>query len=584
MADLNDLQSAQTVKIAGADPITGIEDNFMEVDSSGRVTSKANDGSGNPLTSTNNGGKQALDVNVTNSFAAGTADKSTFTYGTTIESAIGGVYQDTSPALTAGQQGAVRLTQNRSFHSNLRNDSGIELATASNPIRVDPTGTTPQPASQSGTWNITNISGTVSLPTGASTAANQATQLTALQIIDDLPHTQNDALVKGVPIMGQLDDTSTIAATEDKVAVARITAQRALHTNLRDNSGTELATSSNPVRTDPTGTTTQPTSVVSQVTNTDKSGAGAIVALNGTVVATTNGCSSVTFNITGTWVASLAIEATTNGSDWFAIQGLVQSSGTLTTGVGANCTITINCGGFSQARIKASSYTSGTAAISWDASAGINAVWAYNTSSQAFHAQVDLKDGSGTAVTSSATTGLNASKQAIDVNVVPPAINYYSAPVQIRQSATTAANGTVFSMRNAAASTRTVYIERINLSMFFDTGTPLGRSLQRYSLCRFSAATPSTGTTETVIEMDNANPSTQVTDVRFLDTGLTTTSVSFESAFAIIGCPAVDGSVSPFVREGISFKLAAGEGFCIRLTVTAVIGQGLAGEIVWSER
>ncbi len=33
------------------------------------------------------------------------------------------------------------------------------------------------PASQSGTWNVTNISGTVSLPTGAATAANQTTMI-----------------------------------------------------------------------------------------------------------------------------------------------------------------------------------------------------------------------------------------------------------------------------------------------------------------------------------------------------------------------------------------------------------------------
>ncbi len=42
------------------------------------------------------------------------------------------------------------------------------------------------PASQSGTWNITNISGTVSLPTGAATAANQSTEITSLQLIDNL--------------------------------------------------------------------------------------------------------------------------------------------------------------------------------------------------------------------------------------------------------------------------------------------------------------------------------------------------------------------------------------------------------------
>lgn len=39
-------------------------------------------------------------------------------------------------------------------------------------------------ATQSGTWNVTNISGTVSLPTGASTAANQSTGNTSLASID----------------------------------------------------------------------------------------------------------------------------------------------------------------------------------------------------------------------------------------------------------------------------------------------------------------------------------------------------------------------------------------------------------------
>lgn len=36
---------------------------------------------------------------------------------------------------------------------------------------------------QSGTWNVTNVSGTVSLPTGASTAANQATEIASLATI-----------------------------------------------------------------------------------------------------------------------------------------------------------------------------------------------------------------------------------------------------------------------------------------------------------------------------------------------------------------------------------------------------------------
>lgn len=62
MADLTDLQAAITTKVVGASS-AGIEDNYMEVDSSGRITSKLNDGSGNSLTSTLINSKQRLDIN-----------------------------------------------------------------------------------------------------------------------------------------------------------------------------------------------------------------------------------------------------------------------------------------------------------------------------------------------------------------------------------------------------------------------------------------------------------------------------------------------------------------------------------------
>ena len=59
----------------------------------------------------------------------GVADKTSFTYGTTLQTVIGGVYQDAAPTLTAGTQGAVRLTQYRAQHANLRDNSGNELLT-----------------------------------------------------------------------------------------------------------------------------------------------------------------------------------------------------------------------------------------------------------------------------------------------------------------------------------------------------------------------------------------------------------------------------------------------------------------------
>jgi len=61
-------------------------------------------------------------------------------------------------------------------------------------------------------------------------------------------------------IGAQLDDVSTSVPSENGFYHARITPQRALHLNLRNQAGTEIGTSSNPIRTNTTGTTTQPIS------------------------------------------------------------------------------------------------------------------------------------------------------------------------------------------------------------------------------------------------------------------------------------------------------------------------------------
>jgi hypothetical protein len=161
---------------------------------------------------------------------------------------------------------------------------------------------------------------------------------------------------------------------------------------------------------------------------------------------------------------------------------------------------------------------------------------------------------------------------------------YYSAPVNIRQTAATGSGATVWAMRNSATSTITVFIERIELLLAFDSGTPITRSLQRYDLVRFSTAIPTGGTAVSVAQMYSGDSGTQVADVRFLDTGLTTTGVVFNPAFCTIGCPATDATTTKYQREGIALILGVGEGFCIKLNGAAVIGQSLSGEIIWSER
>jgi hypothetical protein len=164
------------------------------------------------------------------------------------------------------------------------------------------------------------------------------------------------------------------------------------------------------------------------------------------------------------------------------------------------------------------------------------------------------------------------------------AYNYYSLPIKIRQTATTGSGATIFSMRNGAASTVTIIIDRIELLLAFDSGTPLTRSTQSYDLVRFSTATPTGGTALSVAQMYSGDVGTQITDARWLDTGLTTTGVVFNPPFCTISCPATDATTTKYQREGIALMLGVGEGFCIKLNGAAVVGQSLSGEIVWSER
>src|SRR6516162_1915047 len=95
-----------------------------------------------------------------------------------LNSALACVFDDTSPtAITENNFGFARMSANRNQYMTIRDAAGNERGvnvTSGNALTVDASATT-QPvsgtvtANQGGTWNITNVSGTVSLPTGAST-------------------------------------------------------------------------------------------------------------------------------------------------------------------------------------------------------------------------------------------------------------------------------------------------------------------------------------------------------------------------------------------------------------------------------
>lgn len=245
MADLSDLQAALTVKIAGADPSTGQEDNFMEVDSSGNAKTLVNNASGAFAVNIQDGGNS---ITVDGTVSVTQSGTWTIQQGTPPWSVVGNIASGSTDSGNPIKTGLIFNTT----QPTVTNGQRIDSQATNRGAQIVATGID--------VFNINNISGTISLPTGAATSANQATEITLLDLIDDVPTAQNGAFVKGNPAMGQLDDVSTTIATEDNVSAVRITTQRAFHINLRNNSGSEAGTSSTPIRIDPTGTTTQPVS------------------------------------------------------------------------------------------------------------------------------------------------------------------------------------------------------------------------------------------------------------------------------------------------------------------------------------
>ncbi len=133
------------------------------------------------------------------------------------------------------------------------------------------TGTLAVQAAQSGTWNITNVSGTVSLPTGASTAAKQPALGTAGVSSTDVISVQGIASGTALPISGSIscsncsgsgassvddaafavgvdsvapagflfDDMTPDSVNEGDVGLGRMSANRVPYATIRDAAGNE---------------------------------------------------------------------------------------------------------------------------------------------------------------------------------------------------------------------------------------------------------------------------------------------------------------------------------------------------------
>src|SRR6185369_15659515 len=99
----------------------------------------------------------------------------------------------------------------------------IPVSDGSGSLTVDNGGTFAVQAAQSGTWNVTNVSGTISLPTGAATAAKQPALGTAGSASSDVLTVQGIASMTALKVDG--------SAVTQPVSIASAVA-------VTDNSGT----------------------------------------------------------------------------------------------------------------------------------------------------------------------------------------------------------------------------------------------------------------------------------------------------------------------------------------------------------
>jgi len=255
---------------------------------------------------------------------------------TTMSASLPVTIASNQSALPVSQSGA--WTTGRTWTLSSGTDSvSVLQATASNlNATVVGTGTFLVQAAQSGTWNLNNISGTISLPTGAATAANQTNVQSAPGIPASTAITvQGNASGVALPISGSISITGTSDVNLIQVGGASIAlGQAAMAASLP----VVLASNQSAIPVSQSGTwTTGRTWTLSSGTDSVSVLQSTAASLNATVVGT--GTFLVQAAQSGTWNIN-NISGTISlptGASTAANQTNVQSS----PGVSASTAITI---------------------------------------------------------------------------------------------------------------------------------------------------------------------------------------------------------------------------------------------------
>jgi hypothetical protein len=162
-------------------------------------------------------------------------------------------------------------------------------------------------ATQSGTWNINNVSGTVSLPTGASTSANQTSQITQETAINTVTGTTTDAATTAGGTGTNAAKLRLITTQLDNI---NTNVQGAIPAGTNDigNAGTTFPIGATAVRGSATGTTAATAASLAATSGKTNFVCGISIRANATAAATGNATMSdgtSTLNFTQ-WTAPAA--------------------------------------------------------------------------------------------------------------------------------------------------------------------------------------------------------------------------------------------------------------------------------------
>jgi hypothetical protein len=361
------------------------------VTQSGTWIVRNQDGAGNNLTSQANGGQRALDIGIdvagvqidprqiralTNSDVVKAQLQDNTGTGLTSTAVNGRQALDIHQADTAFVV-AGGVTAGSSPQTNPVLAAGIDGGGLTRSLKTDSSGRLEIDTAQS-----------LPLPTGASTDASLTNGNLRGTVFAKLQDNTGTAITLGQKVSAS---SLPVVIASDQSAVP-VSQSGIWSTRTQDGSGNLITSTSNaldenlkswlgstaPTVGQKTMANSLPVAIASDQTSLktllDILTSGTITALNGTVVSTLNGVGSLVFTLTGVWVATVVAEGSNDNTNWINLTIFPSSGASTTAGTTANGTYRIpSVGAYTNIRLRASAFTSGTVTVTMNASEAVAA-------------------------------------------------------------------------------------------------------------------------------------------------------------------------------------------------------------------